>query len=209
MLVSCAMTGDGGLTLEEETRAKAMLIHSERNALIATENEAFQDLDAIAMPSGWAAYEGITPQLDAAIADYREELRLVLASASGELTDALFLVLDTVDLNPVEEYYEAGYSSLSDSLAQSQGDLVEGIYLSVLESGSERLDEAFSRLEREARIWAENQENLTSVGQGMLMEPITEPDDKQTAHEAMLAWFELLGQNEVVQRSQSQNGGQE
>lgn len=206
-LTSCS-TGDGSvMSSEEEAQAMAMLLHSERNALIATESEAFSSLDSFAVPSSWAPYSGLIPQLDAAIESYLEAVRLVLRSACGDVTDHLFSVLDTLDLSPVQSYYEGGYSSVTDSLVQSEADRVEEIFLSAIDSNRQALDSAYATLDREARIWAENQANLLAVGQGSQIPPLTPLEDGDIAHYATLAWFELLSQNEIVQRGSLQTGG--
>ena len=107
----------------------------------------------------------------------------------------------------MQSYYEGGYSSVTDSLVQSEADRVEEIFLSAIDSNRQALDSAYATLDREARIWAENQANLLAVGQGSQIPPLTPLEDGDIAHYATLAWFELLSQNEIVQRGSLQTGG--
>ena len=70
------------------------------------------------------------------------------------------------------------------------------------------MDESFALLEREARIWRENQANLDLVSQGRVIAPLAEITEEEIASYAASSYFRTLSQREVIQRSKLLSGGE-
>ena len=98
-------------------------------------------------------------------------------------------------------YFTRGYSSLSDELRLENEADVLAIVSSHLASHAAQLDRQYALMDREARIWRENQANLSLVGQGRTLASIAPLDMDDLARWAVETYFDTLSRNEVVQRS--------
>ena len=124
------------------------------------------------------------------------------------ITDSLLLELDNLAINDVLSYMEAGYSSITDELEKLYHEDVENTFLSYLQENEEALDESFAMIEREARIWRENQANLDLVDQGRDIAPLAEITLEEIADYAASSYFRTLSEREVIQRSSLLSGGE-
>ena len=124
------------------------------------------------------------------------------------ITDSLLLELDNLAINDVLSYMEAGYSSITDELEKLYHEDVENTFLSYLQENEEALDESFAMIEREARIWRENQANLDLVDQGRDIAPLAEITLEEIADYAALSYFRTLSAREDIQHSSLLSGGE-
>lgn len=184
----------------DESRALLILIQSERNALIATENSAFSDLTDLSLPQSYYSYLDTLPQFSSLLGDYLESIAQVLTAATAEAVDWLFSYIDTMQVDNVTSYYERGYASLTEELMQQCSSDVMDIYLSHLEDNAQQISRSYALLEREARIWRKNLAALDLVGQGVDIPPVESFTAQQIATWATDRFFNTLSENEIVQR---------
>ena len=209
LLTSCMTSRrDEAFSSEDEMRISVLLRQGERNAIIETETLAFQDLSDFPLNSTYSVYIQDLPQFRSSLSVYENLIASLLSQAMEGITDSLLLELDSLAINDVLSYMEAGYSSITDELEKLYHDDVENTFLSYLKENREVLDESFALLEREARIWRENQANLDLVDQGRNIAPLAEITLEEIADYAASSYFRTLSEREVIQRSNLLSGGE-
>lgn len=202
LLASCQSSEETDFSSIDESQAQLILLHSAKNALMTTENEAFQDLETLELPASYSTYTSQLRQFSIALDGYLEAIRLALHSALGEITDLLLAGLETKDLSQdVYGYFTRGYSSVGEELMDENADAVLEILHSHLEQHAEDIDAMYSLMDREARIWRDNQANLALVGQGRQLPSIEPIGSDELSQWAFDTYFDTLARNEVVQRS--------
>lgn len=209
LLTSCMTSRrDEAFSSEDEMRISVLLRQAERNAIIETETLAFQDLSDFPLNSTYPVYIQDLPQFRSSFTVYENIIASLLSQAMEGITDSLLLELDSLAINDVLSYMEAGYSSITDELEKLYHEDVENTFLSYLKENGEALDESFALLEREARIWRENQANLDLVNQGRVIAPLAEITEEEIASYAASSYFRTLSEREVIQRSKLLSGGE-
>ena len=209
LLTSCMTSRrNEAFSSEDGMRISVMLRQAERNAIIETETLAFQDLSDFPLNSTYSVYIQDLPQFRSSFTVYENLIASLLSQALEGITDSLLLELDSLAINDVLSYMEAGYSSITDELEKLYHEDVENTFLSYLNENEEALDESFALLEREARIWRENQANLDLVNQGRVIAPLAEITEEEIASYAASSYFRTLSQREVIQRSKLLSGGE-
>lgn len=210
MLLTSCMTSrrDEAFSSEDEMRISVLLRQGERNAIIETETLAFQDLSDFPLNSTYSVYIQDLPQFRSSLSAYENLIASLLSQAMEGITDSLLLELDSLAINDVLSYMEAGYSSITDELEKLYHEDVENTFLSYLQENEEALDESFALIEREARIWRENQANLDLVDQGRNIAPLAEITLEEIADYAASSYFRTLSEREVIQRSSLLSGGE-
>lgn len=209
LLTSCMTSRrNEAFSSEDGMRISVMLRQAERNAIIETETLAFQDLSDFPLNSTYSVYIQDLPQFRSSFTVYENLIASLLSQALEGITDSLLLELDSLAINDVLSYMEAGYSSITDELEKLYHEDVENIFLSYLKENGEALDESFALLEREARIWRENQANLDLVNQGRVIAPLAEITEEEIASYAASSYFRTLSEREVIQRSKLLSGGE-
>lgn len=209
LLTSCMTSRrDEAFSSEDEMRISVLLRQGERNAIIETETLAFQDLSDFPLNSTYSVYIQDLPQFRSSLSAYENLIASLLSQAMEGITDSLLLELDNLAINDVLSYMEAGYSSITDELEKLYHEDVENTFLSYLQENEEALDESFAMLEREARIWRENQANLDLVDQGRDIAPLAEITLEEIADYAASSYFRTLSEREVIQRSSLLSGGE-
>ena len=202
LLASCSSTQEADFSSLDESQAQLILIRSEQSALMTTENETFLDLEGLPLPSSYSAYISELAQFNSALEDYLASVKEALRSSLADITDLLLARLEAKDLaSGVYGYFTRGYSSLSDELRLENEADVLAIVSSHLASHAAQLDRQYALMDREARIWRENQANLSLVGQGRTLASIAPLDMDGLARWAVETYFDTLSRNEVVQRS--------
>ncbi len=209
LLTSCMTSRrDEAFSSEDEMRISVLLRQGERNAIIETETLAFQDLSDFPLNSTYSVYIQDLPQFRSSLSAYENLIASLLSQAMEGITDSLLLELDNLAINDVLSYMEAGYSSITDELEKLYHEDVENTFLSYLQENEEALDESFAMIEREARIWRENQANLDLVDQGRDISPLAEITLEEIADYAASSYFRTLSEREVIQRSSLLSGGE-
>ena len=209
LLTSCMTSRrDEAFSREDEMRISVLLRQGERNAIIETETLAFQDLSDFPLNSTYSVYIQDLPQFRSSLSVYENLIASLLSQAMEGITDSLLLELDSLAINDVLSYMEAGYSSITDELEKLYHEDVENTLLSYLQENEEALDESFAMIEREARIWRENQANLDLVDQGRDIAPLAEITLEEIADYAASSYFRTLSEREVIQRSSLLSGGE-
>lgn len=209
LLTSCMTSRrDEAFSSEDEMRISVLLRQGERNAIIETETLAFQDLSDFPLNSTYSVYIQDLPQFRSSLSAYENLIASLLSQAMEGITDSLLLELDNLAINDVLSYMEAGYSSITDELEKLYHEDVENTFLSYLQENEEALDESFALIEREARIWRENQANLDLVDQGRDIAPLAEITLEEIADYAASSYFRTLSEREVIQRSSLLSGGE-
>ena len=209
LLTSCMTSRrDEAFSSEDEMRISVLLRQGERNAIIETETLAFQDLSDFPLNSTYSVYIQDLPQFRSSLSAYENLIASLLSQAMEGITDSLLLELDNLAINDVLSYMEAGYSSITDELEKLYHEDVENTFLSYLQENEEALDESFAMIEREARIWRENQANLDLVDQGRDIAPLAEITLEEIAGYAASSYFRTLSEREVIQRSSLLSGGE-
>ena len=209
LLTSCMTSRrDEAFSSEDEMRISVLLRQGERNAIIETETLAFQDLSDFPLNSTYSVYIQDLPQFRSSLSVYENLIASLLSQAMEGITDSLLLELDSLAINDVLSYMEAGYSSITDELEKLYHEDVENTFLSYLQENEEALDESFALIEREARIWRENQANLNLVDQGRNIAPLAEITLEEIADYAASSYFRTLSEREVIQRSNLLSGGE-
>lgn len=209
LLTSCMTSRrDEAFSSEDEMRISVLLRQGERNAIIETETLAFQDLSDFPLNSTYSVYIQDLPQFRSSLSSYENLIASLLSQAMEGITDSLLLELDNLAINDVLSYMEAGYSSITDELEKLYHEDVENTFLSYLQENEEALDESFALIEREARIWRENQANLDLVDQGRDIAPLAEITMEEIADYAASSYFRTLSEREVIQRSSLLSGGE-
>ena len=209
LLTSCMTSRrDEAFSSEDEMRISVLLRQGERNAIIETETLAFQDRSDFPLNSTYSVYIQDLPQFRSSLSAYENLIASLLSQAMEGITDSLLLELDNLAINDVLSYMEAGYSSITDELEKLYHEDVENTFLSYLQENEEALDESFAMIEREARIWRENQANLDLVDQGRDIAPLAEITLEEIADYAALSYFRTLSEREVIQRSSLLSGGE-
>ena len=209
LLTSCMTSRrDEAFSSEDEMRISVLLRQGERNAIIETETLAFQDLSDFPLNSTYSVYIQDLPQFRSSLSVYENLIASLLSQAMEGITDSLLLELDNLAINDVLSYMEAGYSSITDELEKLYHEDVENTFLSYLQENEEALDESFALIEREARIWRENQANLDLVDQGRDIAPLAEITLEEIADYAASSYFRTLSEREVIQRSSLLSGGE-
>lgn len=209
LLTSCMTSRrDEAFSSEDEMRISVLLRQGERNAIIETETLAFQDLSDFPLNSTYSVYIQDLPQFRSSLSAYENLIASLLSQAMEGITDSLLLELDNLAINDVLSYMEAGYSSITDELEKLYHEDVENTFLSYLQENEEALDESFAMIEREARIWRENQANLDLVDQGRDIAPLAEITLEEIADYAASSYFRTLSEREVIQRSSLLSGGE-
>ena len=209
LLTSCMTSRrDEAFSSEDEMRISVLLRQGERNAIIETETLAFQDLSDFPLNSTYSVYIQDLPQFRSSLSAYENLIASLLSQAMEGITDSLLLELDNLAINDVLSYMEAGYSSITDELEELYHEDVENTFLSYLQENEEALDESFALIEREARIWRENQANLDLVDQGRDIAPLAEITLEEIADYAASSYFRTLSEREVIQRSSLLSGGE-
>lgn len=209
LLTSCMTSRrDEAFSSEDEMRISVLLRQGERNAIIETETLAFQDLSDFPLNSTYSVYIQDLPQFRSSLSAYENLIASLLSQAMEGITDSLLLELDNLAINDVLSYMEAGYSSITDELEKLYHEDVENTFLSYLQENEEALDESFAMIEREARIWRENQANLDLVDQGRNIAPLAEITLEEIADYAASSYFRTLSEREVIQRSSLLSGGE-
>lgn len=209
LLTSCMTSRrDEAFSSEDEMRISVLLRQGERNAIIETETLAFQDLSDFPLNSTYSVYIQDLPQFRSSLSAYENLIASLLSQAMEGITDSLLLELDSLAINDVLSYMEAGYSSITDELEKLYHEDVENTFLSYLQENEEALDESFAMIEREARIWRENQANLDLVDQGRDIAPLAEITLEEIADYAASSYFRTLSEREVIQRSSLLSGGE-
>ena len=209
LLTSCMTSRrDEAFSSEDEMRISVLLRQGERNAIIETETLAFQDLSDFPLNSTYSVYIQDLPQFRSSLSVYENLIASLLSQAMEGITDSLLLELDSLAINDVLSYMEAGYSSITDELEKLYHEDVENTFLSYLQENEEALDESFALIEREARIWRENQANLDLVDQGRNIAPLAEITLEEIADYAASSYFRTLSEREVIQRSNLLSGGE-
>ena len=209
LLTSCMTSRrDETFSSEDEMRISVLLRQGERNAIIETETLAFQDLSDFPLDSTYSVYIQDLPQFRSSLSVYENLIATLLSQALEGITDSLLLELDSLAINDVLSYMEAGYSSITDELEKLYHEDVENTFLSYLKENEEALDESFALIEREARIWRENQANLDLVDQGRNIAPLAEITLEEIADYAASSYFRTLSEREVIQRSSLLSGGE-
>ena len=209
LLTSCMTSRrDEAFSSEDEMRISVLLRQGERNAIIETETLAFQDLSDFPLNSTYSVYIQDLPQFRSSLSSYENLIASLLSQAMEGITDSLLLELDSLAINDVLSYMEAGYSSITDELEKLYHEDVENTFLSYLQENEEALDESFALIEREARIWRENQANLDLVDQGRNIAPLAEITLEEIADYAASSYFRTLSEREVIQRSNLLSGGE-
>ena len=209
LLTSCMTSRrDEAFSSEDEMRISVLLRQGERNAIIETETLAFQDLSDFPLNSTYSVYIQDLPQFRSRLSAYENLIASLLSQAMEGITDSLLLELDNLAINDVLSYMEAGYSSITDELEKLYHEDVENTFLSYLQENEEALDESFALIEREARIWRENQANLDLVDQGRNIAPLAEITLEEIADYAASSYFRTLSEREVIQRSSLLSGGE-
>ena len=209
LLTSCMTSRrDEAFSSEDEMRISVLLRQGERNAIIETETLAFQDLSDFPLNSTYSVYIQDLPQFRSSLSVYENLIASLLSQAMEGITDSLLLELDNLAINDVLSYMEAGYSSITDELEKLYHEDVENTFLSYLQENEEALDESFAMIEREARIWRENQANLDLVDQGRDIAPLAEITLEEIADYAASSYFRTLSEREVIQRSSLLSGGE-
>lgn len=209
LLTSCMTSRrDEAFSSEDEMRISVLLRQGERNAIIETETLAFQDLSDFPLNSTYSVYIQDLPQFRSSLSSYENLIASLLSQAMEGITDSLLLELDNLAINDVLSYMEAGYSSITDELEKLYHEDVENTFLSYLQENEEALDESFAMIEREARIWRENQANLDLVDQGRDIAPLAEITLEEIADYAASSYFRTLSEREVIQRSSLLSGGE-
>ena len=209
LLTSCMTSRrDEAFSSEDEMRISVLLRQGERNAIIETETLAFQDLSDFPLNSTYSVYIQELPQFRSSLSAYENLIASLLSQAMEGITDSLLLELDNLAINDVLSYMEAGYSSITDELEKLYHEDVENTFLSYLQENEEALDESFALIEREARIWRENQANLDLVDQGRNIAPLAEITLEEIADYAASSYFRTLSEREVIQRSSLLSGGE-
>ena len=209
LLTSCMTSRrDEAFSSEDEMRISVLLRQGERNAIIETETLAFQDLSDFPLNSTYSVYIQDLPQFRSSLSAYENLIASLLSQAMEGITDSLLLELDSLAINDVLSYMEAGYSSITDELEKLYHEDVENTFLSYLQENEEALDESFALIEREARIWRENQANLDLVDQGRDIAPLAEITLEEIADYAASSYFRTLSEREVIQRSSLLSGGE-
>ena len=209
LLTSCMTSRrDEAFSSEDEMRISVLLRQGERNAIIETETLAFQDLSDFPLNSTYSVYIQDLPQFRSSLSVYENLIASLLSQAMEGITDSLLLELDSLAINDVLSYMEAGYSSITDELEKLYHEDVENTFLSYLQENEEALDESFALIEREARIWRENQANLDLVDQGRDIAPLAEITLEEIADYAASSYFRTLSEREVIQRSSLLSGGE-
>ena len=209
LLTSCMTSRrDETFSSEDEMRISVLLRQGERNAIIETETLAFQDLSDFPLNSTYSVYIQDLPQFRSSLSAYENLIASLLSQAMEGITDSLLLELDNLAINDVLSYMEAGYSSITDELEKLYHEDVENTFLSYLQENEEALDESFALIEREARIWRENQANLDLVDQGRDIAPLAEITLEEIADYAASSYFRTLSEREVIQRSSLLSGGE-
>lgn len=209
LLTSCMTSRrDEAFSSEDEMRISVLLRQGERNAIIETETLAFQDLSDFPLNSTYSVYIQDLPQFRSSLSAYENLIASLLSQAMEGITDSLLLELDSLAINDVLSYMEAGYSSITDELEKLYHEDVENTFLSYLQENKEALDESFAMIEREARIWRENQANLDLVDQGRNIAPLAEITLEEIADYAASSYFRTLSEREVIQRSSLLSGGE-
>lgn len=209
LLTSCMTSRrDEVFSSEDEMRISVLLRQGERNAIIETETLAFQDLSDFPLNSTYSVYIQDLPQFRSSLSVYENLIASLLSQAMEGITDSLLLELDSLAINDVLSYMEAGYSSITDELEKLYHEDVENTFLSYLQENEEALDESFALIEREARIWRENQANLDLVDQGRNIAPLAEITLEEIADYAASSYFRTLSEREVIQRSSLLSGGE-
>ena len=209
LLTSCMTSRrDEAFSSEDEMRISVLLRQGERNAIIETETLAFQDLSDFPLNSTYSVYIQDLPQFRSSLSSYENLIASLLSQAMEGITDSLLLELDNLAINDVLSYMEAGYSSITDELEKLYHEDVENTFLSYLQENEEALDESFALIEREARIWRENQANLDLVDQGRNIAPLAEITLEEIADYAASSYFRTLSEREVIQRSSLLSGGE-
>ena len=209
LLTSCMTSRrDETFSSEDEMRISVLLRQGERNAIIETETLAFQDLSDFPLNSTYSVYIQDLPQFRSSLSVYENLIASLLSQAMEGITDSLLLELDNLAINDVLSYMEAGYSSITDELEKLYHEDVENTFLSYLQENEEALDESFALIEREARIWRENQANLDLVDQGRDIAPLAEITLEEIADYAASSYFRTLSEREVIQRSSLLSGGE-
>ena len=209
LLTSCMTSRrDEAFSSEDEMRISVLLRQGERNAIIETETLAFQVLSDFPLNSTYSVYIQDLPQFRSSLSAYENLIASLLSQAMEGITDSLLLELDSLAINDVLSYMEAGYSSITDELEKLYHEDVENTFLSYLQENEEALDESFAMIEREARIWRENQANLDLVDQGRDIAPLAEITLEEIADYAASSYFRTLSEREVIQRSSLLSGGE-
>lgn len=209
LLTSCMTSRrDEAFSSEDEMRISVLLRQGERNAIIETETLAFQDLSDFPLNSTYSVYIQDLPQFRSSLSVYENLIASLLSQAMEGITDSLLLELDSLAINDVLSYMEAGYSSITDEFEKLYHEDVENTFLSYLQENEEALDESFALIEREARIWRENQANLDLVDQGRNIAPLAEITLEEIADYAASSYFRTLSEREVIQRSSLLSGGE-
>ena len=209
LLTSCMTSRrDEAFSSEDEMRISVLLRQGERNAIIETETLAFQDLSDFPLNSTYSVYIQDLPQFRSSLSSYENLIASLLSQAMEGITDSLLLELDNLAINDVLSYMEAGYSSITDELEKLYHEDVKNTFLSYLQENEEALDESFAMIEREARIWRENQANLDLVDQGRDIAPLAEITLEEIADYAASSYFRTLSEREVIQRSSLLSGGE-
>lgn len=209
LLTSCMTSRrDEAFSSEDEMRISVLLRQGERNAIIETETLAFQDLSDFPLNSTYSVYIQDLPQFRSSLSAYENLIASLLSQAMEGITDSLLLELDNLAINDVLSYMEAGYSSITDELEKLYHEDVENTFLSYLQENEEALDESFAMIEREARIWRENQANLDLVDQGRNIALLAEITLEEIADYAASSYFRTLSEREVIQRSSLLSGGE-
>ena len=209
LLTSCMTSRrDEAFSSEDEMRISVLLRQGERNAIIETETLAFQDLSDFPLNSTYSVYIQDLPQFRSSLSSYENLIASLLSQAMEGITDSLLLELDNLAINDVLSYMEAGYSSITDELEKLYHEDVENTFLSYLQENEDALDESFAMIEREARIWRENQANLDLVDQGRNIAPLAEITLEEIADYAASSYFRTLSEREVIQRSSLLSGGE-
>ena len=209
LLTSCMTSRrDEAFSSEDEMRISVLLRQGERNAIIETETLAFQDLSDFPLNSTYSVYIQDLPQFRSSLSSYENLIASLLSQAMEGITDSLLLELDNLAINDVLSYMEAGYSSITDELEKLYHEDVKNTFLSYLQENEEALDESFALIEREARIWRENQANLNLVDQGRNTAPLAEITLEEIADYAASSYFRTLSEREVIQRSSLLSGGE-
>ena len=203
-LLSCQSTKeDDFLSSLDEEEARVILIQSVTDALIASENQAFSEegMRQLPLDRSYDVYIDELPQFTPAFESWISVTGEVLRNAMESVTDYLMDCIGQLELDPVVTYFEQGYSSVSAELERQCSAQVKTIFLENIALHHDELNEAWTHLEREARIYRENLANLSLVGQGKNIDSIARSPDENLAAWAAYTVFDILSQNEIVIRA--------
>ncbi len=201
LLTSCMTNPDNGdFSFEDEMRISHLLRQSERNAVIESESIALRDLSGFPVNSTYAPYIQDLPQLHSGMEEYEKLVASILSEALEDVTDSLLSELEGYAVDDVLHHMEAGYSSITDELADLYHDDVYMLFLDCLLRHEAEIDESFSAIRREAEIWRKNQANLDLVRQGEEIAPLEEISMEEIASYAADSYFRTLSEREVIQR---------